>query len=117
MVRRTHPTLIQATLAEEDCRTEIAGSKKVLDELTGKSVRSFSFPYGHEHDVTDIALNAVRQSGHEATFLVHARTNVRRPAKDLWYRVSLVDQKTKTLWKLLHVLPALRRLKFSLLGR
>ena len=56
-------------------------------------------------------MTALRQSGHQATFLVHARSNRQRPAADIWYRTSLTDAPPFRLGLELGVMPVLRSLK------
>lgn len=90
---------------------EFAESRERLQRICGKPVRAFSVPYGNEVDLTPDVLVALRASGHRAIFLVHARSNGFRPAPDIWYRVSLHDEKPSQLRHRLHVLPFLRSLK------
>lgn len=103
-------------LAPEEYAAEITDAKTKLEALSGQRVRAFSFPYGHERDATPGALAAIRDCGHEAIFLVHARHNGRRPAPDIWYRVSLHDEAVGQLKTKLSILPRLRSLKARLAG-
>ena len=80
-------------------------------------MRAFSVPYGNQADLTAPVLAAARQSGHRAIFLVHARSNARRPAPDVWYRTSLHDETPGQLRMKLAVLPALRSLRQRLAGQ
>jgi len=105
----THVHCRSLTKAERE--TEIIGAKAQLEELTGQRVRSFSVPYGHSDDLSDPVLETLRASGHEAIFLVHARSNIRRPAKDIWYRVSLHDEAPGKLTTKLRLKPLLRTAK------
>lgn len=104
-------------LSAEERRQEISESKQCLEAMSGRPVRAFSVPYGNQADLTAPVLEAVRQSGHQAIFLVHARSNVRRPAPDIWYRTSLHDETPGQLPVKLVVLPALRSLRQRLAGR
>ena len=90
---------------------EIVTAQSRLSELSGRPVRSFSVPYGHKADLTPEVLEALRQSGHEAIFLVHARSNRWRPAPDIWYRVNMANHSTDRLNTILNVAPVLRSLK------
>lgn len=103
-------------LSKAEIEDEIVGSKQRLETLSGAPVRSFSVPYGHEDDLPSDVLAAVRASGHEAIFLVHARSNRSRPAADIWYRTSLHNEAASTLRKTLYYLPLLRSFKQRLLG-
>ena len=99
------------SLSSKELDLEICEAANLIEGLSGRQVRAFSFPYGHENDATDLALSTIRSCGHSAIFLVHARTNVRRPAADIWYRVSLSDDQAARLpWKL-KLLPKLRSIK------
>lgn len=108
---RSHVHCGALTATEID--TEIVAAKGEIEEITGRPVRAFSFPYGNERDATPAVMAAVRASGHEASFLVHARANRQRPAADTWYRTSLTDDPVYKLGLKLGVLPALRSLKLA----
>lgn len=100
-------------LTRAEIEAEIIAAKGEIEELTGEPVRAFSFPYGNERDATPPVMAALRASGHEASFLVHARANRQRPAADVWYRTSLTDDPAYRLSLKLGVLPALRSLKLA----
>ena len=98
-------------LTHDEIQTEVIGAKAEIEELTGRPVRAFSFPYGNERDATPAVMSALRASGHGASFLVQARSNRSRPAPDLWFRTSLQNVPSYQLGLKLGVLPALRSLK------
>jgi peptidoglycan/xylan/chitin deacetylase (PgdA/CDA1 family) len=100
-------------LTHDEMAAEIIGAKAEIEEITDRPVRAFSFPYGNERDATAPVLAALRRSGHEASFLVHARANRQRPAADVWYRTSLTDDPVYRLGLKLGMLPALRSLKLA----
>ena len=100
-------------LTPDEIGTEIVDAKAEIEEITRQPVRAFSFPYGNERDATPSVLTALRESGHEALFLVHARANGQRPAPDVWYRTSLTDDPAYRLGLKLGVLPALRSLRLA----
>lgn len=104
------------SLTPDEHESEIIGSKQRLEELSGKPVRSFSVPYGSEHDLTEPLLKTLRASGHEAIFLVQARSNRWQPAKDVWYRSSLHDEVPSQLKSHMVHKPFLRSLKHKLTG-
>ena len=60
---RTHAHL--PTLGDDDLRTELVGSRKELDEMTGAAVRYHAFPYG-EHDARVLAI--AREAGYERCY-------------------------------------------------
>lgn len=89
---------------------EIVTSKSDLEEMSGRPVRAFSFPWGHESDATPSALETIRGSGHRGLFLVHARHNGERPADDIWYRVVMTNEPVRQLPLVLDLKPRLRSL-------
>lgn len=97
-------------LSESERAVEVVEAKARLEALAGAEVRSFSVPYGNERDLTPEMLKVLRASGHRAIFLVHARSNMRRPAPDLWYRTSLHNERPQDLAKKLRYLPLARTL-------
>lgn len=104
------------SLTESEISIEIGAAKAELERLSDSEVRSFSIPYGHEDDLTPPVHEAIRASGHKATFLVHARANIHRPAPDVWYRTSLHNEPPNGMAKHLRYLPLLRSAKKALLG-
>ena len=100
-------------LSHAEIVSEVVMAKAEIEDLTGRQVRAFSFPYGNQRDATPPVLAALRKSGHEASFLVHARSNRQRPAPDVWYRTSMTDDPAYRLGLKLGVLPALRSLKLA----
>jgi peptidoglycan/xylan/chitin deacetylase (PgdA/CDA1 family) len=57
----THARLSSLTRAQID--TEVAGSKAALQELTGRPIRTFAYPYGGRDDYNGEAIEAVRDAG------------------------------------------------------
>lgn len=103
-------------LTDADTTTEILGARTALEEMSGQTVRSFSVPYGNEADLPPHIATALRDSGHEAIFLVHGRSNRFRPAPDIWYRNSLHSENISRLRREMTILPLARSLKQRLLG-
>lgn len=97
-------------------QTELVESRTRLEAICGRPVRAFSIPYGDAADLTPDVHAGLRSSGHQAIFLVHARSNGRRPAPDVWYRVSLHDEPVSRLGRKLGLLPRLRSLR-AVIGR
>lgn len=102
------------SLSSEELNEEIVFAKAQLEDLSGKPVRSFSVPYGHENDLTTELVDVLRSTGHEAIFLVHARSNMKRPAPDIWYRTSLHNQRPSELRMHLNTKPLLRTARHML---
>jgi peptidoglycan/xylan/chitin deacetylase (PgdA/CDA1 family) len=105
------------SLRPDEFATEIDEARRTLQRITGQAVRAFSVPYGHEKDLTVPVLRALRESGHDAIFLVQARSNMFKLASDIWYRVSLHNEPVKDLPLRLNYLPFARGLRRKFLGR
>lgn len=103
-------------LRGDEFASEILAAGARLEALAGAPVRAFSVPYGHERDLTPELLGVLRASGQQAIFLVHARSNRRRPAPDIWYRTSLHDERPGALGRKLRLMPLLRTLKQRIIG-
>jgi peptidoglycan/xylan/chitin deacetylase (PgdA/CDA1 family) len=56
-----HPMLSRLPLAEQ--QQEIACSKKLLEEIVGNPIETFSYPYGGPFDYSDESVDCVRRSG------------------------------------------------------
>lgn len=98
-------------LSDAELEREIAESRLALQRLSGQPIHCLSVPYGNEKDATESALAIARTSGHQAIFLVHARSNRFRPAKDIYYRISLGNTSRDNLSLKLRLMPALRSLR------
>lgn len=98
-------------LDPDEYADELVGAQKDLERLSGGKVRSFSVAYGDERDLPPAVLKTLRDSGHEAIFLVHARSNMIRKAPDIWYRVSFRDEDVSKLPMRLGILPLMRTAK------
>lgn len=59
---RTHADL-GANLSEDELRTEIAGSKRDLEAILGKSVNYFAFPYGLHNNMTSAGFRVAYEVG------------------------------------------------------
>jgi peptidoglycan/xylan/chitin deacetylase (PgdA/CDA1 family) len=57
----SHPRLSALTLEEQ--REEIAGGKRVLEEIVGARLTSFAYPFGRPEDLTSETVSAVRDAG------------------------------------------------------
>ena len=90
---------------------EILSAQSELARLSGGPIRAFSVAYGHERDLPAPVLKTLRDSGHEAIFLVHARSNLIRKAPDIWYRVSFRNEDVSKLPLRLSVLPVIRTVR------
>jgi peptidoglycan/xylan/chitin deacetylase (PgdA/CDA1 family) len=95
-------------LDPDELSAEVGNGRAELQRLSGACVQYFSIPYGNQRDATRNVLDVVRSTNHRATFLVHAKSNMFRPAPDTYYRVSVVDSKVDSLPWMLSVAPILR---------
>lgn len=98
-------------LSDEELELEVVQSRRELEAMSGRPVRHFSIPYGDQSDATDRAVAAVRRSGHEATYLVHAKSNRFRRGDDIFYRVSTGKVPTARLGLELGALPLMRTVR------
>jgi len=98
-------------LDPDEYADELLAAQADLERLSGGKVRAFSVAYGDERDLPAPVLKTLRDSGHEAIFLVHARSNLIRKAPDVWYRVSFRDEDVSRLPMRLGVLPLMRTAK------
>jgi peptidoglycan/xylan/chitin deacetylase (PgdA/CDA1 family) len=57
----THPVL--SSLSAEQQQEEIAGSKRRLESLTGKTITSFAYPYGKKNHYTSQTVSTVQANG------------------------------------------------------
>jgi peptidoglycan/xylan/chitin deacetylase (PgdA/CDA1 family) len=101
-------------LSSRELDIEIGQSRRDLQSLSAQAVRCLSIPYGDERDATHDALAAARRSGHQAIFLVHARSNRYRPATDTYYRVSLRNEGICKLRLAIRVFPTIRSIRHGL---
>lgn len=101
-------------LDPESADAQIGRAKRMLETWSGAPVRAFSYPYGAERDATAVAERAIRSSGHEAEFLVHARATARGHGGPLWYRTGIHARDSKRLFVELEVLPRLRAFRHAL---
>ena len=92
-------------LDHTQARTEIVECGTRLQEITGKSVRAFSVPYGSIRDATPGVLSVLRESGYQAVFLVEAGMN--REPLNRWgiRRVSLKAESDPESWFEIEMMP------------
>jgi peptidoglycan/xylan/chitin deacetylase (PgdA/CDA1 family) len=98
-------------LSEDELDFEIVQSRLALERLSGRSVRSLSVPYGDARDATERTVGLASASGHEAIFLVHARSNRFRRSDCCYYRVSLRNETPLELAAAINIYPVLRSLR------
>jgi peptidoglycan/xylan/chitin deacetylase (PgdA/CDA1 family) len=102
------------SLLREDFSQEIDKNRKLLEAISGKTVRSFSVPYGSSTDLTADLVAHLRRSGHEAVFLVESLANRPRMDRFRLNRVSINAGSDAVLFSEIEVLPRLRAVRNSL---
>ena len=98
-------------LSRDELNTEIIESRALLERLSGQPIRHLSIPYGNCLDATETALDLARSGGHEAIFLVHAKSNRFPLEPDIFYRISLGNVPPEKLHLRLSVMPMMRSLR------
>jgi peptidoglycan/xylan/chitin deacetylase (PgdA/CDA1 family) len=96
------------SLTPEDLVGEIDRNKAELEAVAGKTVRSFSVPYGSSEDLTSDLVAHLKRSGYEAAFLSESAANLRDADKFQLDRVSTHADSDDALFFQIEVLPRLR---------
>lgn len=96
---------------------EIYESKARLESIVGSRVRAFSVPYGSPQDLTEDLLRHLELSGHEAVFLARSRVNTRKTKLNRLNRIDVRGGSAGELFADIEVLPRLRHLADSLIGK
>ena len=112
---RTH--LFCRSITDEDvAREEIVEHGRRLEQLTGRPVRAFGYPYGQRRDATPMVERILRESGHSASFLAESRPNQNGGDGPLWDRIRLDGYASWRLRPQLSLMPALRDRRDRLRG-
>jgi peptidoglycan/xylan/chitin deacetylase (PgdA/CDA1 family) len=98
-------------LSRDELGPEIDRNKTLLEAISGRTVRSFSLPYGSSADLTTEVGAHLEGSGHQAVFLVESVANRQRGDRTDYYRVSINATSDATLFSEIEVLPRLRGLR------
>jgi len=103
-------------LSGRDFAQEIDRNKHALEAVVGRRVRSFSVPYGSAADLGEELVAHLKESGHEAAFLVESRANTSKT--DLYHlnRVSVRAGSDAQFFGELEILPRVRSIKDRLLA-
>lgn len=103
------------TLGPGDLGQELDRNQAALAELSGRTVRSFSVPYGSRRDLTAPVIKRLDATGHKAVFLSQSIANPR--GVDLFGldRVSVHARSGDALFSDLEVFPRIRALRNRLL--
>jgi peptidoglycan/xylan/chitin deacetylase (PgdA/CDA1 family) len=95
----THPKLSAQSIATQ--QAELHGSKTWLEELLGKPVNSFAYPYGGSHHYTAATAEAVRNAGFRYACTTAARYVKNTDAPLELPRFNITDMNGEELEKLL----------------
>jgi peptidoglycan/xylan/chitin deacetylase (PgdA/CDA1 family) len=104
------------SLLRNDFDGEINRNKAVLEEISGRPVRSFSVPYGSSADLDTALEDHLRRTGHEAIFLSESLANPTNGNRFRLDRVSVRARSDAELFSELEVLPRLRTVRNRLSG-
>ncbi|MCW2990677.1 MAG: Polysaccharide deacetylase [Solirubrobacterales bacterium] len=99
----------------EHAERELTSYRTELEQLAGTPVRAFSYPYGQRADATPFVERVLAAGGHEATFLVGARSNRWRTGGP-WSRVSFQAQPVAGLHRHLRHAPLARAVRDRVRG-
>src|SRR5262249_30092843 len=102
------------SLDQATAEIQIGENARLVENMSGKPVRAFAYPYGSLHDATTLARAVVRNSGHQCAFVVQNRTNSFRTDKYALYRVDLGEMEDSRAALELEVLPRLRHVMAGL---
>lgn len=94
----THPKLSAQPAATQ--RAEIQGSKTWLEDLLGKPVASFAYPYGGRHHYAQIAVEAARDAGFRNACTTAARDVTKTEAPLELPRFNITDMNGEEFEKL-----------------
>jgi peptidoglycan/xylan/chitin deacetylase (PgdA/CDA1 family) len=99
------------SLSGRDFDEEISRNKAVLEDISGRPVRSFSVPYGSSADLNAELAAHLQRTRHEAVFLSESVANP--PGADLFQlnRVSLKARSNAEFFSQIEILPRLRMIR------
>jgi len=100
-----------------DLEAEVGQNQRALESITGQAVRAFAVPYGSRKDLTPELITYLRDSHHEAAFLVDSVANT--PSTDSFglYRVSVTATTDADTFSEIEILPRLRAVRDAVLRR
>ena len=110
----TYSHVYGRNLAGNDFAEEIGRNKSVLESISGKTVRTFSAPYGSAIDLPEQLVEYLRQSQHASAFLVESSVNNLQTDPFGLFRVSVQVSNNADLFSELEVMPRLRSIRDAL---
>jgi peptidoglycan/xylan/chitin deacetylase (PgdA/CDA1 family) len=79
---RSHADMGKVT-SHDEIRGEILGDIRVLEALTGKPIQYFAFPYGDVQNMSQAAIDVLREANLKGMCSAYGEFN--RPQMDLWH--------------------------------
>lgn len=113
----TYSHVFCRSLVGNDFEIEIDGNKNKLEAITSAKVQGFSVPYGSPIDMTAELAESLRRSGHDVAFLARDRSNAKDADLYRLNRINITTGIEKDLFGEIEVLPRLRSLADTLIGR
>lgn len=98
-------------LDEDSSEEQVIRSSRDIARLSGRPVRSFSYPYGSRADVTPLLTRQLQRSGHACAFLVEGRDNNLKTDPYQLHRIGLSAPDDAGNALELAVLPRLRSIR------
>jgi peptidoglycan/xylan/chitin deacetylase (PgdA/CDA1 family) len=105
------------SLSHAELDREIDDNRVCLEGLSRQRVRAFSVPYGSSKDLTGALLQHLDRSGYEAIFLSENAATSRGTNPLRFDRVTTRGEGQYGVFRDLEVLPRLRSIRNTLLGR
>lgn len=106
----------RSILDETAAHDQLSEHARLLESLSDRPVRAFSYPYGRREDATPLVERILRDSGHEASFLAESRPHPPEGAGRLWNRVALDGCPAWRVGPELELMPAMRMRRDRLRG-
>ncbi len=113
----TYSHVYGRNLAGNDFAEEIGRNKSLLESISGKTVRTFSAPYGSSIDLPDHLVEYLKQSKHSSAFLVESSVNNPSTSPFRVHRISVQVSNNADLFSELEVMPRLRSIRDALFRR
>lgn len=96
------------TLNAEGAVVQVDENARIIEQISGKPVRAFAYPYGSLLDATPTTRAAVKRAGHQCAFVVQNRTNLSTTDRYALFRVDLSEMDDSRAALELEILPRMR---------
>jgi peptidoglycan/xylan/chitin deacetylase (PgdA/CDA1 family) len=89
-----------AEISTETFIAEIKGDKEKIEGLIGKKIRYFAYPFGSDNNISDAAIQHVRQCGYDAAFtIIPTKAKVDVNKRFIIGRYSIDETEPLWVWK------------------